>query len=84
MARNELTKGARDIADLIRYKARHSGANQKYLARLVGMSESQFSRTFQNNVEMVAMVIDALGIVLIDEDEIRSLKILARKALDTE
>ncbi|WP_455647937.1 CII family transcriptional regulator [Lonepinella koalarum] len=82
MARNELTKNARTIADLIYRKASVVPHNQ--LARLIGISESQFSRTFSNNVEMVAMIIDELDIALADQEEMNALRVLARKALESE
>ncbi|WP_386696733.1 CII family transcriptional regulator [Lonepinella sp. MS14436] len=82
MARNELTKNARTIADLIYRKASAVPHNQ--LARLIGISESQFSRTFSNNVEMVAMIIDELDIALADQEEMNALRVLARKALECE
>ncbi|MDY5106083.1 MAG: hypothetical protein SPE78_02890 [Actinobacillus minor] len=52
------------------------------MARLIGQSESQFSRTFSQNVEMVAVLIDELDIQLIDAEELRALQVLARKSLE--
>ena len=80
MARNELTKNARAIADLIYRKS--ASRKHKDLARLIGQSESQFSRTFSQNVEMVAVLIDELDIQLIDAEELRALQVLARKSLE--
>lgn len=78
--RNELTKNARAIADLIYRKS--ASRKHKGLARLIGQSESQFSRTFSQNVEMVAVLIDELGIQFIDAEELRALQVLARKSLE--
>lgn len=80
MARNELSKNARAIADLIYRKS--ASRTHKDLARKIGVSESQFSRTFSQNVEMVAVLIDELDIQLIDAEELRALQVLARKSLD--
>ncbi|MDP8078357.1 CII family transcriptional regulator [Phocoenobacter skyensis] len=80
MARKELTKNARQIADLI-YKKSANRTNRE-LARLVGLSESQYGRTFSPSVEMVSALIDELEIVLIDKDEMKALRVLARKGLD--
>ncbi|CAM3023989.1 hypothetical protein [Glaesserella parasuis] len=44
MARNELSKNARAIADLIYRKS--VSRTHKDLARKIGVSESQFSRVF--------------------------------------
>ncbi|MDO9806738.1 hypothetical protein Q7501_11545, partial [Glaesserella parasuis] len=44
MARNELSKNARAIADLIYRKS--ASRTHKDLARKIGVSESQFSRVF--------------------------------------
>ena len=79
MARNELTKNARAIADLIYRKS--ATVTHKELARAIGKSESQFSRTFSQNVEMVAVIIDYLGIELADKDEQAALRLLASKYL---
>lgn len=77
MARKELTKNARAIADLIYRKS--STVTHKELARAIGQSESQFSRTFSQNVEMVAVIIDYLDIELADKQELEALKLLASK-----
>lgn len=79
MARNELTKNARAIADLIYRKS--AMVTHKELARSIGLSESQFSRTFSQNVEMVAVIIDRLEIELADKEELAALKLLANKYL---
>ena len=79
MARNELTKNARAVADLIDRKS--ATVTHKELARAIGQSESQFSRTFSQNVEAVAVIIDYLGIDLADREEMNALRVLARKAL---
>lgn len=79
MARNELTKNARAIADLIYSKS--ATVTHKELARAIGQSESQFCRTFSQNVEMVAVIIDYLGIELADKEELAALKTLAGKYL---
>ncbi|VEB26192.1 Uncharacterised protein [Actinobacillus lignieresii] len=79
MARNELTKNARRIADLIYQKS--ATVTHKDLARTIGQSESQFSRTFSQNVEDVAVIIDYLGIELADKEELAALKLLAGKYL---
>lgn len=80
MARNQLTKNARAIADLIYRKS--GTVTHKELARVIGQSESQFSRTFSQNVEYVAVIIDYLGIELADKEELAALKLLAGKYLD--
>lgn len=79
MARNELTKNARAIVDLIYRKS--ETVTHKELARAIGLSESQFSRTFADNVEMVAVIIDYLGIELADKEELAALRLLAGKYL---
>ena len=80
MARNELTKNARAIADLIYRKS--ATVTHKELARSIGLSEGQFSRTFSQNVEMVAVIIDYLEIELADREELNALRVLARKGLE--
>lgn len=80
MARNELTKDAMAIADLI-YRKSSGVGEHKRLARMIGISESQFSRVFSRYVDMYAAVIDELDIVVIDKEELAALKLLARKAL---
>lgn len=79
MPRNELTKNARAIADLIHRKS--ATVTHKELARAIGLSESQFSHTFADNVEMVAVIIDYLDIELADKEELAALKLLAGKYL---
>ena len=51
------------------------------MARSIGLSEGQFSRTFSQNVEMVAVIIDYLEIELADKEELNALRVLARKGL---
>ncbi|MDD0824631.1 hypothetical protein PTQ27_09190 [Mannheimia sp. AT1] len=80
MARKELTKNARRIADLIYQKS--AKVTHRELAHSIGLSESQFGRTFSQNVEDVAVIIDFLGIELADKDELAALKLLASKYLD--
>ena len=79
MARKELTRNARAIADLIHHKS--ATVTHKELAKAIGLSESQFSRTFADNVEMVAVIIDYLDIELADKEELAALKLLAGKYL---
>ncbi|MCT8568349.1 CII family transcriptional regulator [Glaesserella parasuis] len=82
MARNELSKNARAIADLIYRKS--ASRTHKDLARKIGVSESQFSRVFLQYVEWYAVICDELEleIELIDEKELAAYKTLARKSLD--
>ncbi|AMW17161.1 CII family transcriptional regulator [Glaesserella parasuis] len=80
MARNELSKNARAIADLIYRKS--ASRTHKDLARKIGVSESQFSRMFLQYVEWYAVICDELEIELIDEKELAAYKTLARKSLD--
>lgn len=80
MTRNELTKNARAIADLIYRKS--ASRTHKELAEKVGISESQFSRVFSQYVEMYAVIIDELDIELIDSQELDALRVFARKGLD--
>ncbi|TNG94848.1 hypothetical protein FHQ28_05490 [Pasteurellaceae bacterium USgator11] len=79
MARNELTKNARAIADLIYRKS--AGRTHKELAEKVGISESQFSRVFMQYVDMYAVIIDELNIDVIDGEELKALKVFAKKGL---
>ena len=79
MARNELTKNARAITDLIYRKS--AGLMHKELARKIGVSESQFSRVFSQYVEWYAVICDELEIELIDSEELAAYRVLARKAL---
>ena len=79
MTRNELTKNARAIADLIYRKS--AGRTHKELARKIGVSESQFSRVFSQYVEWYAVICDELEIELIDSEELAAYRVLARKAL---
>ena len=79
MARNELTKNARAITDLIYRKS--AGLTHKELARKIGVSESQFSRVFSQYVEWYAVICDELEIELIDSEELAAYRVLARKAL---
>lgn len=79
MTRKELSRNAREIADLIYRKS--STVTHRELAQAIGQSESQFSRTFSQNVEMVAVIIDYLGIELADKEELAALKLLAGKYL---
>ncbi|MCT8742260.1 hypothetical protein KZ388_05315 [Glaesserella parasuis] len=82
MARNELSKNARAIADLIYRKS--ASRTHKDLARKIGVSESQFSRVFLQYVEWYAVICDELEleIELIDGKELAAYKTLARKSLD--
>ncbi|EQA05671.1 bacteriophage CII family protein [Glaesserella parasuis 12939] len=82
MARNELSKNARAIADLIYRKS--ASRTHKDLASKIGVSESQFSRVFLQYVEWYAVICDELEleIELIDEKELAAYKTLARKSLD--
>ncbi|HDL5779048.1 TPA: hypothetical protein PXE91_000919 [Mannheimia haemolytica] len=82
MPRNELTKNARAIADLIHRKS--ATVTHKKLARAIGLSESQFSRTFADNVEMVAVIIDYLSIELADKDELLERKEKRYKRINLE
>ncbi|MEN2839894.1 hypothetical protein HPFOLIGI_02114 [Mannheimia haemolytica] len=53
-------------------------------ARAIGLSELQFSRTFADNVEMVAVIIDYLSIELADKDELLELKEKRYKRINLE
>ncbi|MBN6711443.1 hypothetical protein JFL47_09440 [Haemophilus haemoglobinophilus] len=80
MARKELTKNARAIADLIFRKS--SSRTHRELAQKIGVSESQFSRVFSQYVEWYAVICDELEIELIDSEELSAYRVLARKALE--
>ncbi|ERF79473.1 CII family transcriptional regulator [Gallibacterium anatis] len=84
MARNELSKSAMRIADLIRRKSVEK--TDKEIAERIGVDPSTFCRFKADHLEKFCAFLDELGLVVkekyADDAERKALITLAKKAID--
>lgn len=88
MARNELSKDAMKIADLIYKKS--SEKTNKEIAEKIGIDPSNLGRFQTNYLEMVCAYLDEIGLsvhvkgvsCVIPQDEHKALITLAKKAIE--
>lgn len=84
MARNELSKSAMRIADLIRRKSVEK--TDKEIAEHIGVDPSTFCRFKADHLEKFCAFLDELGLVVkekyADDAERKALITLAKKAID--
>ena len=84
MARNELSKPAMRIADVIRRKSVEK--TDKEIAERIGVDPSTFCRFKADHLEKFCAFLDELGLVVrekhSDDEERKALITLAKKAID--
>ncbi|KGQ33964.1 CII family transcriptional regulator [Gallibacterium anatis] len=84
MARNELSKSAMKIADVIRRKSVEK--TDKEIAERIGVDPSTFCRFKADHLEKFCAFLDELGLVVkekyADDAERKALITLAKKAID--
>ena len=84
MARNELSKSAMRIADVIRRKSVEK--TDKEIAERIGVDPSTFCRFKADHLEKFCAFLDELGLVVrekhSDDEERKALITLAKKAID--
>lgn len=84
MARNELSKSAMRIADVIRRKSVEK--TDKEIAERIGVDPSTFCRFKADHLEKFCAFLDELGLVVkekyADDAERKALITLAKKAID--